>query len=307
MQTTTSKLSRFLAHINRDRFLLLLFLPGMAAILVFSYGPLYGLQLAFKDYIFADGIWGSPWIGLHHFRIFTQPIFGRLIANTLIISCYRLLFGFPATILFALLINELVNAKLKGVVQTISYLPHFLSWIIVAGLVIEVLSPSRGIFPYLTRVVGLEPPYLLAHPRYFRGVLVVSGMWKSIGWGSIIYLASIAHIDPELYESADIDGANRLRKALHITLPHLLPVTSILLIFNLTGLFTENFDQIFNLYNPLVFEVSDVIETYVYRVGLAGGKFEQGIVVGVFNGIIAFILLLVANRVVKGATNYGVW
>ena len=307
MQTTTGRFSRFLAHANRDRFLLILFLPGMAAIFVFSYGPLYGLQLAFKDYIFADGIWGSPWVGLGHFRIFTQPIFGRLIANTLIISSYRLLFGFPATILFALLINELANAKFKGVVQTISYLPHFLSWIIVSGLVIEVLSPSRGIFPFFTRMVGLESPYLLADPRYFRGVLVVSGMWKSIGWGSIIYLASIAHIDPELYESADIDGANRLRKALHITLPHMLPVTSILLIFSLTGLFTENFDQIFNLYNPLVFEVSDVIETYVYRVGLAGGKFEQGIVVGVFNGIIAFILLIVANRVVKGATSHGVW
>ena len=132
-------------------------------------------------------------------------------------------------------------------------------------------------------------------------------MWKSIGWGSIIYLASIAQVDPELYESADIDGANRLRKALHITLPHMLPVTSILLIFSLTGLFTENFEQIFNLYNPIVFEVADVIETYVYRVGLAGGKFEQGIVVGVFNSVIAFLLLIVANRVVKGITDHGVW
>lgn len=307
MQTTSGRFSRFLAHVNRDRFLLLLFLPGMTAIFVFSYGPLYGIQLAFKDYIFADGIWGSPWVGLSHFRIFTQPIFGRLIANTLIISSYRLLFGFPATILFALLINELANAKFKGTVQTISYLPHFLSWIIVSGVVIEVLSPSRGIFPYVTRLVGLESPYLLADPRYFRGVLVVSGMWKSIGWGSIIYLASIAQVDPELYESADIDGANRLRKALHITLPHMLPVTSILLIFSLTGLFTENFEQIFNLYNPIVFEVADVIETYVYRVGLAGGKFEQGIVVGVFNSVIAFLLLIIANRVVKGITDHGVW
>ena len=295
---------------KRMKLLYLFFLVPFVAFFVFHYMPMYGLLIAFKQYRVIDGILGSPWNNFHHFEmLFSNTYFGRILRNTIIISVYRIVFGFPAPILLALLINELRNATFKRITQSISYLPHFFSWVVLASIMIEILSPQRGIVGYLYTLFGAEPPNMLTSTTYFRPILVISDIFKEVGWSTVVYLAAISTIDPGLYESASIDGASRLKQARFITLPSLLPIISILLLLRVGYIMNAGFDQIFNLYNPIVYEVADIIDTYVYRVGIIERRFDFSTAVGLFKNVIGVILLIAANVVIKrfGEGEYAVW
>ncbi|MFK7694146.1 ABC transporter permease [Paenibacillus sp. HJGM_3] len=282
--------------------------PALIGFFIFDYLPMYGIILAFKDYRFVDGIIGSPWVGLQHFeQFFSDIFFWRILKNTLIISSLHIVFGFPAPIILALLFNELANKRFKMAVQTISYLPHFMSWVILAGIMVEVLSPSRGALNYLITLFGGKPIYFLADTDYFVGVLVASHVWQSIGWGSVVYLAGIAGINQDQFESAKIDGATRLQQMRYITIPSLVPIMTILFILSIGGIMNAGFNQIFNLYSPAVYSVADVIDTYVYRVGLIETKYGFSTAVGLFKNVIGLILVLGTNYIVKRFNEYGIW
>lgn len=297
------------SQIHKYRYLFLLMLPGMLHLLLFRYGPFYGILLAFKEFQVAKGIMGSPWAGWKWFeRIFTMQAVGGVVLNTVRISLLHILFGFPAPIILALLLNELKNLPFKKVVQTISYLPHFLSWVVVASLVTEMLSPSRGPIAYLLKVLfGYNMPILLTSPTAFIPVLIVSAIWKGVGWGTVIYLATLSGIDPQLYDAARIDGAGRFKQVLHVTLPGLVPVMTILLILNMGSILNAGFDQIYNLYNPLVYEVADVIDTYIYRIGLVGFQYSFSTAVGISKNIVAFALVFGTNAIVRKFSDYAIW
>ncbi len=295
-------------ELYRHRYLIMLMLPGIAYFVVFRYVPIYGLVLAFKEYDVHQGILLSPWAGLKHFRrLFEQHDVARVFWNTVEISVLRIVIGFPMPIVLALLLNEIFNTKFKRTVQTISYLPHFLSWVVVAGLITELLSPSRGIYGYIMRLIGADTTVLLTSQTWFIPILVISGIWKEVGWGTIIYLATMSSINPELYEAAVVDGASRWRRAISITLPGILPVTAILLILSMSQILNAGFDQIFNLYNTLVYEIADILDTYIYRVGLQGFEFEFATAVGLTKNVIALVLVLAVDRIVRRFTGYGLW
>lgn len=269
---------------------------------------MYGIIIAFKDYKFLKGILGSAWVGFENFQLmFSGRSFKQVFFNTLSISGLKFVFGFPFPILFAILLNELSNIKFKKAIQTISYLPHFLSWVVLAGMFIQFLSPSSGPINKLLILLNFKPIYFLGDSNWFRVVLVVTSIWKAVGWGSIIYLASLSNINPELYESAMIDGANRLKQIIHITLPGLAPVITITLILSVGQIMGDDFDQVFNLYSPAVYGVGDVISTYTYRMGLVSMKYSFATAVGLFQNIIALSLILITNMISKKINDYGIW
>ncbi|HLG52140.1 MAG TPA: ABC transporter permease subunit [Chloroflexota bacterium] len=291
------------------RLLWLMFAPGFLLLVVFSYGPIYGLLLAFKDYNISDGILGSPWVGLRHFQeFFGDPLALRAVRNTVVISLLRLVFGFPAPVILALLFNELADSWFKRSVQSVSYLPHFISWIIIAGMVSEVLSPETGIVNQLIKLVGLQPVYFMTSETWFVPVVIVSDIWKEVGWGTVIYLAALAGVDPTLYEAAVVDGASRLQRMWLISLPSIMPVVGIVLILSMGGILNGGFDQIFNMYNPQVYDVADIIDTYVYRVGLVGMEYSFATAVGLFKSLVGLILLVVVNLIVRRTNpQYALW
>jgi len=292
---------------KRNKYLYALLLPLLAWYAVFSYGPLYGIQLAFKNFQIMKGITRSPWVGFDHFHyLFTaSPDFLNILGNTFLISFYHILFGFPAPILLALLLNEVRFNLFKRITQTISYLPHFLSWVILPSILTIILSPNNGIVNDIIRWFGGNPIFFLGDPNYFRFTLVVSNIWKEIGWGTIIYLAALASVDPHLYEAAVMDGANRWKQTLHITLPQLLPAITIMLILRMGNILDAGFDQILNLYNPAVYSVADTIDTYVYRAGLLQMQFSLTTAVGLFKNVVALTLVLSTNYLVKKAGQEG--
>lgn len=294
------------------RTLYLLFLLPLAIFIVFHYLPMYGNIIAFKDFRLGRGFWGSRWVGLQHYEdFFRNPYAWRIIRNTVVISGLKLLYGFPVPILLALLINELNSQSFKKTVQTVSYLPHFMSWVILATILHEILSPQSGPLAQIAIWLGRPPPEVLTTGSLFRPMLIVTEIWKEMGWQSVIYLAALASIDPELYESATVDGANRVQRAVHITLPSLLPVITILAILRIGNLLNAGFDQIFNLYNPLVREVADIIDTFVYRRGLGGEggrhQYDFAAAVGLFKSVMAVLLILGAHKVARRLTGQGVW
>ncbi|WP_226393186.1 ABC transporter permease [Ructibacterium gallinarum] len=290
------------------KYLSLMFIPVVVFYIIFCYVPMYGVIIAFKDYNFAKGIIGSSWIGFENFeRMFHSESFVQVFTNTLLISLYKLITGFPAPIIFALLLNELWNRKFKKVVQTISYLPYFLSWVVLGGMFMQLLSPSSGPINAVLKSMGIQPIFFLADVKWFRSVLVVTSLWKGVGWGSIIYLAALTGIDPELYEAAIMDGAGKWKQVLHITIPSLIPVMTIMFIFAVGGVINDDFDQIFNLYNEAVYSVGDVISTYNYRVGLISNEYGYSTAVGLFKNIIAIVLLAAANYITKRFSEYGIW
>ncbi|MDF2835311.1 MAG: binding-protein-dependent transport system inner rane component [Paenibacillus sp.] len=293
---------------RKNKYLFLMLVPVLVWYGIFHYGPLYGILLAFKDFSPVKGIWGSDWVGLEHFKylFYQSPDFARIFRNTVLISFYNIIFGFPAPIILALLLNEVRSNFFKRFAQSISYVPHFFSWVILSGIVIVMLSPSEGPVNYILHLFGVEPIYFLADTEYFRPTLVVTNIWKEIGWGTIIYLAAMSGIDPTLYEAAVIDGAGRWKKIWHITIPSILPVVSIMFILSLGGILNAGFDQIFNLYSPVVYEVADVLDTFVYRAGIQQSQFGLTTAVGLFKNVIGIALVLGTNFIVKRLGQEGV-
>ncbi len=295
-------------RIRKHRLHLLMIIPVMLWWILFRYGPLYGITLAFKEFRLLDGITGSPWVGLDNFnRLFSSYDFGNVFRNTLILSGLNFLFGFPAPIILALLLNELRSPGFKRVTQSISYLPHFISWVILTGIFMELLSPTRGPVNTLIRIFGGDPIYFLGNPKYFRGTLVVTNIWKTIGWSSIIYLAALGGVNEELYDAARVDGCGRWKRIWHVTLPGILPTVTIMLILAVGGLVDDNFDQVFNLLNPAVYSVGDVLGTYIYRQGITNMDYSYSTAADLFRNVISLLLVLGANFISRRVNEYGLW
>ncbi|MGN7764322.1 ABC transporter permease [Paenibacillus sp. 22594] len=280
--------------------LLALFLFAFAFFIVFKYGPLYGVVIAFKDFKVVDGIWGSPWVGFQHFQdLFQSSDFYRLLKNTLLLNFYQLLFAFPAPIILAILLNEVRSRYFQRFIQTTMYLPHFVSWVIMSGLLIYFLSPTTGIMADIMGWFGKEPIFFMGKKEYFRSIVVGSSILKDLGWGSIIYFAALSGINPEIQESAIIDGANRWQRIIRINIPSIMPTISIMFILSLGGFLSANFEQIINLLNPVTFETGDVIDTYVYRVGLQQFQYSYTAAIGLFKSLVGLVLILGANLTVR--------
>ncbi len=291
----------------RNKGVYILFVPVILYYIIFQYVPIYGLVLAFKDYIPSRGIFGSDWVGFDNFlRFFNSVYFGRLIKNTLTISFYEVLFGFPAPILFALMLNEIQNRFFKRTIQTITYLPHFISTMVICGMILD-FSLKGGLLNDVIALFGGQRSDLLMRPDMFRIIYIGSGIWQSIGWGSIVYLSALTAIDSELYEAAYIDGATRFKQAWHITLPGIMPTIVILLILKIGGLMSVGFEKIFLLYNPTTYEVADVISTFNYRKGLVDFDYSFSTAVGLFNSVINIALLILANKASKKVNEYSLW
>ncbi len=306
----TPSLKKPLRSLYNMRYMYLMFLPVLLYFILFHYVPMYGITLAFKDFKINEGILGSPWVGLANFRaVFAGNDFYNVMGNTLVISVLKIVCGFPFPILFALLLNEISSKRYKSLVQTVSYLPYLMSWVILGAIVLELLSPSRGVFNYIITLFGGDPVYFVTRPDHFRGILVISSVWQSVGWNSVIYLAAIAGIDAEQYESAYIDGAGRYQLARYITLPSILPTVAVMFILSLGGILNAGFDQVFNLYNPSVYNVSDIVDTYVYRMGLANFQYSISTAVNVFKNVIGFALTLASNFIIRAMSRgeYGIW
>ena len=294
--------------VRASKYLLLLVLPGFVWYVIFQYIPMYGVTIAFKELSLRLGVLGSPWIGFDQFeRFFNYPRFWGLIRNTFLLSFYTMLFGFPAPIIFALALNELVSRTYKRTVQTISFLPHFIAMPAVVGMLVLALSPSTGFVNVFLGAFGIEPIYFMIKPRWFRPIYVISDIWQNVGWGAIIYLAQLSRVDPELYEAATVDGASRMRKMWHISLPALTPVISILLILRIGGLLSVGGEKVLLMYNDLTLETADVIWTYVYRRGLLRQDFSYGTAVGLFNSVISLILVVLANTAARRFSEYRLW
>ena len=299
--------SRTFKMIRRNWELYLFVLPAVIYFLVFHFYPMYGVQIAFKEYIATRGIWGSPWVGFEHFsRFFNAYFFWDLIRNTLLINIYQLAL-FPVSIIVALSINELRHGFFKSSVQTITYAPHFISVVVMAGMIIALLNPVTGIVNVLIQKLGGEPIGFLTDPGWFKTVFVLSGEWQNLGWGAIIYLAALAGIDPQLHEAAKVDGASRLQRIWHINLPGILPTIIILLILNMGSFMAIGFEKIYLLQNPLNMESSDVIQTYVYRSGLLQAQYSYSAAVGLFNSLINFALLISFNQIARKTGETSLW
>lgn len=294
--------------IKKMKFLYLLLLFPVIHWTIFHYIPMYGLLIAFKDFNLKKGVLGSPWNNFAHFKfLFTSPGMGRIMRNTIFISLLKLSFGFITSIVFALLVNELLNLSFKRIMQSISYLPHFMSWVVLGGIIKEILSPHRGAINAIITNLGGEPVFFLTSEAWFLVILVISSIWQGVGWTSIIYLAVLASVDPCLYEAAEVDGVSRFQRAIHISLPSLIPLISIVLIMRMGGIMNAGFDQIFNLYNPLVYDVADVLDTYIFRVGLVQMKYDYATAIGFFRNFVGLLLVLASNFLAKRYTDYGIW
>jgi putative aldouronate transport system permease protein len=299
MTTGADRTRALLREMYRHRAYYLIILPAIVCFIVVKYIPIGGIVLAFKNYTITGGIWGSEWAGLKYFeRMLGSADFLRVFRNTIVISLLKMATVFPAPIVFALMLNEVFNLRLKKTFQTVSYLPHFISWVVAAGLFRSFLS-FEGPVNYLLELFTDQRVVFMKDPFFFMMVVVTSGVWKTVGWGSIIYLAAIAGIDPELYDAAEIDGAGRMQRIVHITLPAILPVIVVLFLLRIGEIFDAGFDQIFNLYSPIVYSVGDIIDTYVYRQGLVNLQFSYTTAVGLSKNILGLIMLLIMNYVVK--------
>jgi putative aldouronate transport system permease protein len=289
--------------------LVVLFLPAAALLILFHYVPIYGILISFKKFSPYQGILRSPWAGLFYFKSFLlDPKFWSVIKNTLVISGLDILFGFPAPILFALLANEIYFQPFKKTMQTISYLPHFLSWVVVASVFYQFLSPMSGLVNMaLIRFFHVEPISFLLKRQYFRTIVVFAEIWKNVGWGAILYFATIAGIDTTLYEAAYADGAGRVRMAWVITLPMMMPIIVLMLILRVSSIFVVGFERIFTFANPVTYEVSDVISVYVYRTGLEQAQYSLTSAIGLVQSALGFVLVFAANRLSARITGLGLW
>ncbi len=303
-----SKFSSLYKNTVENKYLLILILPVFIYYIIFHYLPMYGVLIAFKNYRPGKGLFAGDWVGFKWFiSFFKSYYFPRLIRNTFLLSFYGLLWGFPVPIIFALALNEVKNSVFKRTVQTISYLPHFISVVVVVGMMFNFLSPTSGIINNFIKSMGKEPISFLNDARWFRTLYISSGIWQSFGWDSIVYLAAIAGIDPQLYEASKIDGCNRIQQVLYVTIPGILPTIIILLILRCGNLLSVGYEKIILMYNPATYEVADVISTYVYRRGIIGAEYSFSAAVGLFNSVVNFIFLFLVNKISKRIAEISLW
>lgn len=282
-------------------------IPAFLYFTIFHYVPMYGVQIAFKNFYASDGIWGSPWVGFDHFeRFFNSYYFWRLIKNTLILSLYQLVL-FPLPIILALSLNELKNGAFKKWSQTLTYAPHFISVVVVVGMIVIFLDPINGLVNRIVIMFGGEAIPFLTSPKWFRHVFVWSGVWQTLGWGSIIYLAALAGVNPELHEAAEIDGATRLQRIFHINIPSILPTIVVLLILNIGSFMSVGFEKVLLMQNDLNAATSDVIQTFVYQTGLLEGQYSFAAAIGLFDSVINIALLITFNYVARKTTDNSLW
>jgi len=295
-------------RIWRNWQLYVLISPVIAYYILFQYVPMYGIQIAFKDFIATQGIWGSPWVGLDHFeRFFNGYYFWRLMKNTLGIGLYSLAVGFPVPIILALLMNEVRAEKFKRFVQTITYAPHFLSIVVVVGMMMIFLSPRYGILNHFIEMFGGKAIHFMTEPGWFKTLYVLSDVWQTMGWSSIIYLAALAGIDNQLHEAARVDGATRLQRIWHINIPGIMPTIIILLILNIGSIMSIGFEKVLLMQNNLNMESSDIIATYVYRMGIQNAEYSFSAAVGLFNSVINFVLLVIVNFISRRVSETSLW
>jgi len=288
--------------------LYLLLLPGLLYLFIFNYIPMGGIIIAFQDFRVTRGFWDSEWVGLTHFRhLFNSPMFFTVLRNSIVLSLLRMVWGFPMPIILALMMNEIMMRKYKRFVQTVLYLPHFISWVIVFGIVQNFLSPSTGIINMLVIQSGNPPIHFLTNPDLFRPLIVSTDIWKNAGWGTIIYMAAISGIDNEMYEAAIIDGASRLQRILYVTIPSISGTIVVMLVLRLGGIMANGFEQLFLFQNALTLSVGEVFETYTYRVGLLEGRFSFASAVGIFNSVVAVIMIFTTNFIARKIKGGGLW
>lgn len=287
--------------------LILMLLPGMALVILFSYVPMYGAAMAFQDYNPAVGIAGSEWVGFEYFiQFFQNPFWTRLFKNTFLLGFFSLLWSFPAPIILALMMDQLSSTRFKKTVQTVSYFPHFISAVVIVGLVKEFCSID-GVFNQIGSVFGIAPISFLTESSWFRTLFIGSGLWQGVGWGTIIYLAALSNVDPQLYEAATIDGASRFQRVLYITWPTIVPTTSIMLIFAVSGILGSDFQKVILMYSPATYETADIIGTYVFREGIEGGRYEYTTAIGLMMNVISCALIIIANKASKMLTDNSLW
>ena len=295
-------------HFKREWQVYAMLAPMIIWFLLFLYKPMYGLQIAFKDYSIFRGIVESPWVGWEHFEtLFNNSQFLRAVKNTVIISALSLIFGFPVPIFLALMFNEILHALYRRTCQTVVYLPHFISTVIIAGIVITAFSPSAGIVNTIIGWLGIEPVYFLTKPEWFRPIFIGSGIWQEAGFSSIIFLAAIAGVNPSLYESAVVDGASRWQMMWKITIPSIMPTIIIMLIIRIGNLMEVGFELIILLYQPATYQTADVINTFIYRQGLQSGQYDLAAAAGLFNAVVAFVLVMTANSISKRVSRTSLW
>ncbi|WP_163875763.1 ABC transporter permease [Paenibacillus favisporus] len=299
---------RLLIKIWKYKWLYALLLPALAWVIVFDYLPLYGISIAFMDYNVIQGFGASKWVGFAHFReLFASEMFLNAFRNTLLISLYKMISGFICPILLALSLNEIRTKWFKKTLQTAVYLPRFVSWVVYGGIITLLLSPETGVINKIVEWFGGKPVYLLVEPAYFRIILVVTDAMKEMGWAAIIYLAAIAGLNPEVYEAAVMDGATRFQRIIHITLPGISSTIIVIFILRVGYLMSAGLDQVLNLYNPMVFEVGDILDTYIYRVGIEQFSLSLAAAADVIKGIIGFAMVLIANQIAKRINDSGIF
>lgn len=297
----------FRDNMRKNWSLYLMVLPVLAFYLIFCYKPMYGAIIAFKQYTPGLGIWKSPWVGLENFRyFFSNPDFIRILSNTLRISLSLIIFGFPAPIILTLLLNEIGNKQFKRVAQSVSYIPHFISLVVICGL-IKTFVADGSIIQQIVHAVDGKDGSLLNRAEMFLPIYVISNIWQNIGWDSIIYLAAISSIDPQLYEAAQVDGAGRWKRVLHVTIPGLAPTIIIMLILQLGNILSVGYEKIILLYNPLIYDTSDVILSYVYRMGFESMDWSYSTAVGLFNSVVNFVIIILANTISRKVSDTSLW
>lgn len=296
--------------LRRNRWIYLMAIPVVVYYVMFCYIPMAGVQIAFKNYNFGDGIWGSPWAANHGFQhfisFFKGPYAWRVIRNTLLLSLYTILVTFPLPIVLALLLNEVKCQPFKRVIQTVSYLPHFISLVVICGLIKE-FTQSTGLITSLLALVGVEKETMLLDPDRFRAIYVVSELWQTLGWNSIIYLAALSGVDPNLYDAAAVDGAGRFRQVLHVTIPAIMPTIIIMFILRVGQFMSVGYDKILLLYNSSIYETADVISTFVYRKGLVENNYSYSAAVGLINSVVNFILVVTVNKISNKVGETSLW
>ena len=297
-----------LDDIHKRYELYLFVLPALVYFVIFRYYPMYGVQIAFRDFSGSKGFLGSPWVGLKHFRRFFNSFqFWIVLRNTLGLSLYQLIAGFPIPIMLALSLNQVPRQRFKKVVQTVTYAPHFISVVTLVGMVLIFLSPSSGLIPKIIALFGIETPLLMGRPEWFKTIYVLSGIWQNVGWSAIIYLAALAGISPELHEAAIVDGATKLQRIRHIDIPGIMPTAVVLLILNMGQIMSVGFEKAFLMQNNANLDSSEIIATYVYKVGLLGGQYSFSTAVGLFNSVINLVLVVAVNRLARSLSGTSLW